>query len=381
MRTIKTLLFALPVLLIAAIPASAQRGSSHRDGNGGGRSGGDRSYSNSNRGGDRSFNNNTRSFDNNRSFRSFDRSYSNNNRSYAYNNRVSGYNRSYNNTPRTYSTGPRTNVPRVINTPGSYNNRIYPRGNYGYSRNYGNRNYGYNRNYYSYNNYFGYHNYRYGYPGQHIYLNRPTIMINFGGYRYHYLDGIFYRPYGSYFEVCAPPIGIHIGVLPYGYRRFYIGPDDYYYYNGIYYRHYDDYYEVVTPPVGAEVAEIPEGSKPVVIDGHKYYEYNGTFYRETPHDNGEMWYTIMGKDGELTAGPEAGSQDNYSDSNVDDDYSAPSANAYPEIGSEVTSLPENTHTVVVNNQKYFVTPDETYYQERIDNNQIYYRVVVKPVIR
>ena len=380
MRTIKTLLFALPVILIAAIPASAQRRSTYRDGNGGGRSGGDRSYSNGNRGdvrsfdrgGDRSFNRGgDRSYNN----RSFDRSFSNNSRTYAYNNRVNGNNRSYNYEPRSYNTYPRTNVPRVINTPGSYNNRIY-RGGYGY----GGR-YGYNRNYYSYNNYFGYHNYRYGYPGQHIYLNRPTIMINFGGYRYHYLDGIFYRPYGSYFEVCAPPIGIHIGILPYGYRRFWIGPDDYYYYNGIYYRHYDDYYEVVTPPVGAEVAEIPEGSKPVVIDGHKYYEYNGTYYRETPHDNGEMWYTIMGKDGVLTGGPEAGSQDNYSYSTPDDDYSSPSANANPEIGSEVRSLPENTHTVVVNNQKYYVTPDETYYQERIDNNQIYYRVVVKPVVR
>lgn len=370
MRTIKTLLFALPVILIAVVPASAQRRSSSRDRDGGGRFGG----------GDRSYSNNNRSYSNNS--RGFDRPNFNNNRSYAYNNRVNNYNnnRSYNNFPRSYSNAPRTNFPRVINTPGSYNNRIYPRGNYGYSRgNYGyGRNYGFNRNYYSYNNYFGYHNYRYGYPGQHIYLNRPTVIVNFGGYRYHYLDGIFYRPYGSYFEVCAPPLGIHIGILPYGYRRFWIGPDDYYYYNGIYYRHYDDYYEVVTPPVGAEVAEIPEGSKPVVIDGHKYYEYNGTYYRETPHDNGEMWYTIMGKDGELTGGTEEGSSDKYSYSSPDDDYSAPSANNYPEIGSEITSLPENSHTVVLNNQKYYVTPDDIYYQERIDNNQIYYRVVVKP---
>jgi hypothetical protein len=168
-------------------------------------------------------------------------------------------------------------------------------------------------------------------------------------------------------------------MLPYGYRTFYIGDDDFYYYNGIYYRHYDDYYEVVTPPVGAEVAEIPDGARPVVIDGHKYYEYNGTYYRETPHANGEMWYTITGKDGVMTGTPENDPYNNNVSPDSDNlNYSAPPVNNGPEIGSEVTSLPDNTHTVLVNNQKYFVTQDEVYYQERIDNNQIYYRVVTRP---
>jgi hypothetical protein len=371
MRTAKNLLLPfIAILFIASGPVSAQRHSDHRgDGGGSSRSGGGRSFDAPRSG------NSSRSF----SPRSSEP------RSVA----PPSYNRSgsvFNRMAPSYSrpSVSTRNNPVAYNRPSS-NNRIYGSNRYGNTyrgydtRRYSGRNYyGYNRNYYSYNNHFGYHSYRYGYPGQHIYLNRPSIFINFGGYRYTYYDGIFYRPWGSYYTIVAPPLGIHIGMLPYGYRTFYLGDDDYYYYNGIYYRHYDDYYEVVTPPIGAEVAEIPDGARPLVIDGHKYYEYNGTYYRETPHSNGEMWYTIMGKDGVMTGTSDSDQYNNNISPDSDNLNYAPPVNNGPELGSEVTSLPDNTHTVVVNNQKYFVTQDDVYYQERIDNNQIYYRVVVKP---
>src|SRR2546421_11500340 len=130
-----------------------------------------------------------------------------------------------------------------------------------------------NRRYYDHGRRYGggyYGRGPYHYIGERVYLHRPTVILSFGGYRYHYMDGIFYRPYRSYFQVIAPPIGIRIGILPYGYSRIMVGPDPYYYYNGIFYRQSDDYYEVVTPPVGAEVAELPAGAGAVVIDNKKY---------------------------------------------------------------------------------------------------------------
>ena len=232
-----------------------------------------------------------------------------------------------------------------------------------------------------YRRYDGY--YRHGYfprIGERVYLSRPSYVIPYGGYRYHYLNGIFYRPYGSYFQVIAPPLGIHIGVLPYGYSRIWLGSDPYYYYNGTFYRHWDDAsYEVVAPPVGAEVAELPEGARPVVIDNRKFYEYNGTYYKESVKDNGEIWYTVTGKNGDLEQHPEtAQPYDQQQPVQPQQQEPAPPVQSRPKPGMEVSSLPEGSRTVIINNQKYFVGPDDTYYQELIENNELFYRVVGKP---
>ncbi|HEV7620674.1 MAG TPA: DUF6515 family protein [Flavisolibacter sp.] len=227
-----------------------------------------------------------------------------------------------------------------------------------------------------YNHYYdrGYSGRNYNpYRGERVYFHRPAVYLNFGGYRYHYYDGIFYRPYGSYFEVVAPPVGIHVSILPYGYSRLRVGPGLFYYYNGIYYRRYNDYYEVVTPPLGAEVAELPYGAREIVIDNKRYFDYYGTIYEETRNQDGETWYTVTGKNGEV-----------YNDG--DRAYEKPGSSTQPNpaqenkthVGSEVSSLPEGSRTIILNNQKYFVAPDDTYYQELIDNNQVYYKVVVKP---
>jgi hypothetical protein len=254
----------------------------------------------------------------------------------------------------------------LVQTPANAQYRRHDRG--GYRGNYSGR-------YYTHYNNYGYRPYRnygyYPYIGSRGYLNRPSVILSFGGYRYNYLDGIFYRPYGSYFRVVMPPIGIHIGILPHGYSRVWVGPSDYYYYQGIFYRPYNDYYEVVTPPVGAEVAELPQGARTVVIDNKKYYQFQGTYYKETIKSNGEIWYTVTGKQGVLSQQPNEETPSANAPGN-------PAQDDYPEIGSRINNLPEGSKTLVLNNHKYFVSPDDVYYQEVIENNQILYKVVEKP---
>jgi hypothetical protein len=191
---------------------------------------------------------------------------------------------------------------------------------------------------------------------------------SFYGYRYHvpymglnyyYSGGFFYQPFDSYFQVIAAPIGIRIYGLPWGYRKWYIGPSLYYYYGGTYYRNVNNYYEVVDAPMGSILPELPSGSKSVVINDQQYFEKNGTYYKETLKD-GETWYTIVGKNGSLTTTTDTMNEVNTM------------------VGDMVTDLPENCKTVVLNNQKYYVSESDVYYQEVISDNSIYYKVVAKP---
>lgn len=129
---------------------------------------------------------------------------------------------------------------------------------------------------------------------------RGSISITFGGNPYYYHGGNFYRPYGTYFQMILPPVGIRIGMLPVGYVPIYVGPEEYYFYNGVYYRRFDDRnYEVVNAPMGAQVASLPRGAKSVTVNGEKFYELNGTYYKEDADSKGRVVYTVVGKNGEI----------------------------------------------------------------------------------
>ncbi len=200
------------------------------------------------------------------------------------------------------------------------------------------------------------------------------LSLQFGGNPYYYSGGLFYRPYGSYYEVAAPPFGIHINVLPRGYWSLHAGGYPYYYYNGIFYRQNERDYEVVRAPVGAEVPALPRDAKPVVIDGEKFYEYNGTYFKDYIKPNGELWYTVEGKHGVL----------NTEKNNTYNNQPLQQPNNYPEtstskisIGDMVNQLPADHKTVVINGKKYFVTPDNVYYEEVIEGNMIKYKVAGK----
>ena len=138
---------------------------------------------------------------------------------------------------------------------------------------------------------------RYSYlPRRHSIISSflfPFQTISWGGYNYRYCDGVYYRPYNNVFQVVAPPIGIYINVLPYGYRRIVVNDYPYYYYNGTYYDEYNESYRVVAPPVGAVVESIPEGYETITIDGETYYKVDDVQYKPIVQDNGEIWYEVI----------------------------------------------------------------------------------------
>ena len=273
---------------------------------------------------------------------------------------------------RTAPTAPRVSQPvrqpQVSRPPAVvHNNTPQERRNPGFVRNSPvQRNFNSNNvNRVPYNNRYGYNHpdYRrpYSYVGQrYTTFYRPRFNAPYHGINYYYSGGFFYRPYDSYFQIVLPPIGIRIFALPYGYRRYYIGPDPYYYYGGTYYRSYGTYYEVVDAPLGSILPELPTGAKPVVIDGQNYFELNGTYYSTTLRGT-ETWYTVVGKNGVLNTVPQQIQEDT----------------AAANVGDVVTDLPDNCKTVVLGNQKYYVV-DDVYYQEQIADNNITYRVVAKP---
>ena len=188
---------------------------------------------------------------------------------------------------------------------------------------------------------------------------RPFASLHFRGSYYGYNRGYSYRPYGSFFQLVVPPVGIRIATLPYGYRSFYIGPHPYYYFNGTYYRPYAREYEVIPPPLGAVVDELPPGARLKVIDGEKYYELNGTYYMEELNDNDQLTYKVVGTDGVL---------------NTD---RSQSISKEPAVGDTIDDLPPDSKAVVINGEKLYSTPSGLYYKKVIHQNRVYYELVGK----
>ncbi|MEO6521697.1 MAG: DUF6515 family protein [Mucilaginibacter sp.] len=175
------------------------------------------------------------------------------------------------------------------------------------------------------------------------------IRGGFGGPRFGFGFGYrSYRPYYGGFRYGYPGIGLSFGYLPYGYFPFYYGPDMYYGFDGVYYRQNNDKYEVVAAPVGAEVPKLPSHSKSIMINGEQYYELNGVYYKEVVHPDNTKGYLIAGKDGVLNTGQDEQPQ-------------------LPKLGDIVDQLPQDCRTVTLNGKKFFVSPDDIYYEETVDN--------------
>lgn len=217
------------------------------------------------------------------------------------------------------------------------------------------------------------HYYSRGY--QHYY-SRPNASVRIGigsyGYRHYPYYSPGYRVYPPSFRV-----GYHLNVLPFGFRSIYVGPSPYYYYNGIYYRPYGHAYEIASPPLGAQVPELPRGAEVIVIDGEKYYEYYGTYYKEDITANNEIWYDVVGVHGRLETNNTSQSNiDRQSNENSNENNSIQNQNE-SSSGSQVDKLPEGCKTVVINHQKYYVSPSGVYYQEVIEKNTTHYEIVGK----
>jgi hypothetical protein len=186
--------------------------------------------------------------------------------------------------------------------------------------------------------------------GVHLY-SRP-----FGGFGFGINLGGIFRPRGYMY----PRAGFHVSVLPYGYYPFYVGPDQYFYAEGTFSKRGNDGYEVAAPPVGAELPKLPKKAHAITIDGEQYFELNGVYYKEEVNAEGKKVYVVAGKDGVLNTGQ-------------DDDYNL------AKEGDVVRLLPEDCRKVNLNGKKYFVSPDEVYYEEFTDvDNKTSYRVVSVP---
>jgi len=179
----------------------------------------------------------------------------------------------------------------------------------------------------------------YGRPG----YGRPGFGYRRSYYGYGYRN--YYRPY----------LGFSLSILPFGYYPFYYGADQFYYSGGLFYRQYDNEYKVVVPPVGAEVPSLPKEANEVVINGETYYEYKGVYYSVSQNADGKTVYIVAGKDGVL---------------NTDGD-----TNTAPLAGEIVNELPEGSREVFLKGEKYYVSPDDIYYEEVVDGKTITYRVV------
>ena len=235
------------------------------------------------------------------------------------------------------------------------------------------------------NNRYNYHNtnsryqnyYRAGYNRRPVFMYGPrytviprsSISIHFGGNPYYYNNGYFYGYYGGYYQPVFPPFGLHIGILPFGYSRVFIGADPFFYYNGIYYRQFDDNtYEVVDAPMGATVSSLPKGAKAVVVNGEKLYELNGTYYKADRDSKGHDVYTVVGKNGEINNTDENGS---------DNETISPPPSSSLQVGDMVNQLPEGSKIATINGEKIYITPDDNYLKEESNNGIVQYEVVGK----
>jgi len=102
-----------------------------------------------------------------------------------------------------------------------------------------------------------YHHNRY-YPARGHYVS--SLPHGYHTYYYHrvpyyFWDGIWYRPYGAYFTVIAPPIGLVIPFLPPFYTTLWVGGIPYYYANETYYTYYPGGGYIVTDPPKNEISE------------------------------------------------------------------------------------------------------------------------------
>lgn len=184
------------------------------------------------------------------------------------------------------------------------------------------------------------------------------------GGAFSYNRGGFFRPGYGYYGY--PHYGFYLGVLPFGYYPFYWGDDLYYYYGGVFYTPYDGGgYQVTVPPVGAAVPTLPQGAKSIMIDGQQYYEMNGVYYKAVINDQQKTVYVVAGRDGVL---------------NTDGSSAAPADQvATPQVGDIVNELPDGCHKVTLNGKKYYVSPNDIYYQAYTDEDgNVGYRIASVP---
>ena len=218
--------------------------------------------------------------------------------------------------------------------------------------------------------------------GSYVYRGRTYYR---GGYGY---GGGFYR-YGWGWGY--PHLGLYFGFLPFGYYPFYWDSYPYYYYGGVFYRPYNGGYQVTAPPLGAAVPNLPSNAHSIMIDGVQYYEASGVYYQQSADANGKTVYVVVGRDGVLNTenGNDQPTNDNEPTMENPGGNSGASNNATQtenaakpaitlKVGDVLHQLPADCRKVTLNNKKYYVSPDNVFYEEVKDDNGTGYRVASVP---
>lgn len=95
-------------------------------------------------------------------------------------------------------------------------------------------------------------------------LPRDRRVMTYGGSRYYFSGGVWYRPQGPGFAIVMPPVGLFLPFLPPYYATIWVAGVPYYYANEVYYAHSGDGYVVVDPPQGA-VSQAPPAADKMFI--------------------------------------------------------------------------------------------------------------------
>ena len=109
----------------------------------------------------------------------------------------------------------------------------------------------------------------------------------------------------------------------------------------------------------------------MIVNVQTYYEYDGTLYAQEFNANNEVLYTVVGVHGVL---------DNTQLSAIDNTVVNPSPSlndpVVPLNNSNIQTLPANCKVVEENGQKYYLSPQNIYYQEIIGaDGTVSYQIV------
>lgn len=217
------------------------------------------------------------------------------------------------------------------------------------------------------------HHHHHGHSGIGISFGFPALSLNFGSPRPVYVPPpVVYRPYPYYYPgvryVVAPPAGYT--VLTYGGVR-------YCYHDGIYYRPvvYEDrtVYQVVEAPAAAATTTAPPpqvaasassssaSPESVVVNGTTYYRDGGQFYQKT--NTASSAPSIASAEPAKLPRPEIDAAE----------YQAVPA----PIGATLDALPSGAQSVDVNGTRYYQSGETFYLPIRVADAQKYV-VVTKP---
>ncbi len=114
------------------------------------------------------------------------------------------------------------------------------------------------------------HNHNHSYParGQFVDSLPPgNRSIFWKKERYHFFNGVWYRPVGRQFLVVSPPVGLVVPVLPPFITTFWVRGLPYYYANEVYYTQGPVGYVIAEPPKG-EVSRTPPGRQLYIYPRH-----------------------------------------------------------------------------------------------------------------